>query len=337
MKRNLTGRIRSTAVSRGPQTHDRPRTSPDVNDEGSKSASEFRLGRWGAVLRRIGISCLLLLGLAAVHFFGFLSVMPQGIQRLVATTFGPEFSAVFVYYVALSLLFARLGTYSWAAATHWWTSRKELGQARQSPRHMRRYLRASRQNTMKIDWPIPILAPFFLAVLYADEAIAATSLALILLAFFVLCATTVPRAALAPIRFFKRIRNRRSTSHRLRAGVELYPLVVVALLAVSFYLGKARFERLANERPTPIHSSAYTGQAVVLAQTEKAMLVLEQCAAGTHRRYILVMGNSLVSEVMPHGSDKFKPLPGPTPPPRGPALNEASSSAKPLSDAACQA
>lgn len=236
--------------------------------------------------------------------------MPESIQRLVATSFAPEFSAIFIYYATLSLLAARLGTYACAAIAVSKTSWTECRQASHSMRQMRKYLRNAKRNFSILEWPIFILAPLLLAIIYADWKEAMIALIVISMGFILLSPIAIPQAALAPKRFFHRLFGRHPSLKQLRNNVNLLVLLAVALFAMSFYLGKARFELLAKEAPVSIQSGTYSGVGVILAQTDKATLVLERHKNGTHSRYIFFRDGFLVSETSPPNSELFEPLTG---------------------------
>lgn len=310
MGKNVSSRIRSTATRAwGVAQTTRLR---DIRIEGAGIWPE--VADWIAhilpFLRKVVVSLLLLSALVAVHFFGFLNSMPENIQRLVATSFAPEFSAIFMYYAALALLAARLGTYAVAAmvvSKKGWT---ECRQASKSKPLMRKYLRNAKQKFSILEWPIFVLAPFLLGFIYADWKESTIAFAVITLVFILLSPIAIPQATLAPKRYFKRLSERRPSLRHLRNNVNVLVLFAVALLAMSFYLGKARFGLLAKEAPVLIRSSMYSGVGIILAQTETATLVLERHKNCTHNRYIFFKDGFLTSETKPRNPELFRPLTG---------------------------
>jgi hypothetical protein len=293
-------------------------------------------------LRKLVVSVLLLSALSAVHFFGFVIAMPASIQRLVATSLAPEFSAVFIYHVALALLAARFATYAVAASSVSWKSWKDCRDAGKSTGDRRRFLREAKRKFSILEWPIFAISPFVLAIIYTDFWQTLITLMAIALIFVLLSPIAIPQAALAPKRFYKRLVSKHPTLKTLRKNINLLMLVAVALFATSFFLGKARYEHLATECVVPIRSKEYEGNGTILAQTEKATLVLEQDETRTHRRYIFFRDGFLVSDTTPHPSVVFegRPLGDPAasaPKAASSAADSAASSVAPSRALACRA
>ena len=260
-------------------------------------------------LRKAALVFLLLVALAAVHFLGFLRNMPEGIQRLVATSFALEFSATFMYYLALALLGARMGTYAFAAI---WVLRKLWWQrlrAKASWLSMLSYVRAARNTYAILDWPFFVLAPTLLAVLYADVRETVLTMVVVAVAFILVSSIVSPQTALAPNRFALRLRRGLSMNW-IFANINLVVLVAVVLVTLSYFFGKARFSRLAAAPASTIQSSSYSGEAVVLAQAGSTTLILERSEKGNHLRFILFREGFLVSETIPSGSHQFDPISG---------------------------
>ena len=262
-----------------------------------------------SILRTTAITLLLLIALAAVHFLGFLRSMPDGIQRLVASSFAVEFSRAFIYYLALAMLGARMGTYAFAALATSWKLWLQLRQAKGSWQSCLRYMRAAKRVHPILDWPVYVLAPLLLAVLYADLRDALFAFTCIAVALLLLAPIASPQATLAPKRFIARLWPNASL-RRVRSSVDLLLLLAVALVSISYYLGKARYARLAASPPATVQSPSYNGEAVVLAQSDSATLVLERSKTSSHLRFILFKEGLLVAETMPPDSHQFEPIRG---------------------------
>lgn len=261
------------------------------------------------ILRKTAVALMLVAALAAVHFLGFLRSMPEGIQRLVASSFALEFSATFIYYLALAMLGARMGTYAFAAV---WSLRKLWWQrlrAKRSWPSMLSYMRGAKSTYSILDWPVFVLAPVLLAVLYADIRETLIMLGGVAVALVLLAPIAAPQATLAPKRSAQRLLTDFSLK-RMRANINLIVLVAVVLVTLSYFFGKARYSRLAAAPTSTIQSSAYIGEAVVLAQSGSTTLALERSKTSSHIRFVLFREGFLVAETIPPGSHQFEPIRG---------------------------
>lgn len=315
MGQNLSSRLRSTATrtwGRAQAEAERLRKRFRGKVRGQVASMSAALGDWFdrtfPIIRKLVVIVLLLSALSAVHFFGFVSNLPPSIQRLVATSFAPKFSALFLYYGALALLGARFGTYIAAAmgvsVQGWWTGRL----AGKSTLGMRRYLRNAKKEFSILEWPIFVIAPGLLAFIYSDLEETLFALSAITGIFVLLAPIAIPQAALAPIRFLKRLCRKHHSIRRLRNNINLIVTLAVALFAMSYLLGQARYTRLASECPIFIQSDAYIGTGIILARTDDATLVLEHDPSRSHKRYIVVNDKFLASDTDPPGSELFESL-----------------------------
>ena len=103
---------------------------------------------------------------------------------------------------------------------------------------------------------------------------------------------------------------------------------------MSYFLGQARYTRLASECPIYIQTDAYAGTGTILAQTDDSTLVLEHDPSHSQKRYIIVNDKFLASDTDPPGSELFESLSqkGQSTPPK--AISSAAS-AVPLKAVAC--
>lgn len=201
---------------------------------------------WVSVIHTVVVALLLLSALAAVHFLGFLRSMPEGIQRLVATSFAVEFSATFLYYASLAVLGARMGTYASAAFLSSWTYWLQLLRVRKSPARLFAYLRGAKKAAPLLGWPVLALTPAMFAILYADVREAAYALAGVSLTLVMLTPIALPMLTLSPSRFLDGLKKDETAVVRWRSRSDLLLLLAVVFLALSYFLGKARFSHLVS-------------------------------------------------------------------------------------------
>jgi hypothetical protein len=271
-----------------------------------------KLGRYNvkfesfSLLQRTLLIVMLIAGIPAVHFLGFLRSMPDGIQRLAYTTFALEFTGTFLYYLGVALLGARIGTYAFAAFVtswvHWW----RIFRMRKSLSRMRNYLRRGREAHATVDWTVYLVAPFLLAFLYADIFETLIALIVVILALLLLTPLAAPQVALSPYRFVRRIFTRKASTKQLRSNFEVVIVLVVVLLALSYFFGQARFSHLIAAKNVSVKSPEYSGKAKLLAQSGESALLLEQSEVGNHVRYVYFQNDLLISETVPPDSNQFK-------------------------------
>lgn len=111
------------------------------------------------LIRKIALSLLLLTAIVSAHFFGFLRNMPEGIQRLVVSSFALDFSGTFAYYLALALLGARMGTYAFIGMISLPKMLLLRFRAKSSWQGMFIYVRAAKSTRPMLDWIVLGLSP----------------------------------------------------------------------------------------------------------------------------------------------------------------------------------
>lgn len=260
--------------------------------------------------RKIVIAGLMVLSVSASHFLGFLSSFPEGFQRLVATSFGVEFTGIFLYYVALASLGARLGAYIFFAIRAMPLIARRVRKIRIASGR-RRYLSSALRTRNAVEF-IPWLAfPIVLASLYATMTWLFTVLGCLVVAVLFVIPIRLPHLVLSPSRFWERLTSRRRVHFTLEYGGEALLLLASFFVALAFFLGQSRFARLAEADPTSFISQNYSGTAIILARTNDTTLVLEKSAESDDKRFLLIHKDFVASETMPAKSDRFKYLPAP--------------------------
>lgn len=284
----------------------------ELSRERATNAAKRLDWSWFPIWRRLVLGFVLLFSLSAAHFLGFLRSFPDGFQRLVATSFAVEFSGLFLYYVALAILAARLGSYFVMAGLTgpFFIVRRMV--AWRSPIRQRRYMRQALVARGSAEWLPWAVFPIILSWLYAEPIFVFKTMLWVLSALTLLLVFRAPHLCLSPSTFRQRMLDVKKPKVRFKvefAG-ELVLLVALCFVALAYFLGKSRYDRLAAAQPISLVTSSYSGNAVVLARANRNTLLLEKehVDGVTHRRFLYLEDGFIASETLPPASSSFKPI-----------------------------
>jgi hypothetical protein len=226
---------------------------------------------------------LALLSVVVTHYAGFLYKIPSVMISVAAVEFFPTFSALFAFYLAFSYATARVFGFllSQIAAISYISVGSivfRYGKFLKIKRYLKLYKdRMKEENNLYWVFVVLLFCLFF-SFAYVRAVTFEFS------GFFIFCVVVIFVAAvlktdilvISPMSIARRAVNKLRLKYR-REMLASYMFVLVGIvLALSYYTGVLRFERLQGEKAVEFKSSGFNGSIKILISNADAVLAIEE-------------------------------------------------------------
>ncbi|MDR8016016.1 hypothetical protein [Ectopseudomonas guguanensis] len=254
---------------------------------------------------------LALLSIVVTHYAGFLYKLPSAIVSVAAVEFFPAFSAIFIFYLTFCYATARVFGFLFsqlAVVGYIFVS----GMIYRYGRYVRvkKYLKAYKARSEEENnfYLISVAAMFlglFLIVYVRPVSFELSG-------FFIFCVVIIFISAILKtdvlvLRFgsvLRRLFNERRLKYR-REMIASYMFVVVGIfLALSYYAGTLRFERLEREKVVEYTSDNLVGDLKILISSKDAVLAIEDNEE--FFTYVYASGSAVIR--LPYKKQKVEPV-----------------------------
>ena len=257
----------------------------------------------------IGKAALAFLSLGTVHYVGFLMGVPLEILSIVSLKFMASFVATFTFYLTFCYLVAKVLSFAISqlyysvlaplAALTFAASRLLPNWLKKPARRMHRETNAAE----KLIYWVSFAFIFFFTLNFSYLKFHYSSVGKvtwvwaggIFAAAFLKCGILIrPKTQIKRVLDKKRIALRKSL-------VRDYSYLIAGLaLALSYYAGMLRFEKIATEKPVEFKGEKYQGQYHVLLSVEGAYLLV---GSGSAKKDFIYIDNAVVIR-LPIDSEK---------------------------------
>lgn len=234
------------------------------------------------VLKSAVKSGLALLSIMVTHYAGFLYKLPSAIVSVAAVEFFPTFSALFIFYLTFcyatarvfGFLFSQVGVVGYIFFS---SAVYRYGRYVRVKKYLKTYKARSEEESNFYLISVGIVFSLLFLIAYVRPVSFEFS------SFFIFCVavifiSAVLKTDILVLRFrsvVRRLINERRLKYR-REMIASYMFVVVGMfLALSYYAGVLRFERLERERAVEYASDYLVGDLKILMSNKDAVLAIE--------------------------------------------------------------
>ena len=235
------------------------------------------------VLKEFLRGVLALLSIVVTHYAGFLYKVPSVMISIAAVEFFPTFSALFAFYLAFSYATARVFGFllSQIAAISYISVGSIIfryGKFLKIKRYLKLY-KARLKEESDLYWMfVVLLFCFFFSFAYIRTVTFEFS------GFFIFCVVVILVAAIlktdilviSPVAIARRMVNKLRLKYRREMLASYMFVFVGVVLALSYYTGVLRFERLQGEEAVEVASGGFTGSVKILISNADGILAIEE-------------------------------------------------------------
>lgn len=246
-------------------------------------------------IKSLAKSLLVLLSLGTAHYIGFLIEIPFEILSIISLEFLASFVALFVFYLTLSYIISRV--FSFAASQAYYSASALLAGGtltlkKFSPSRLNKASITIHKETPlaeKISYWIfmTTLFPFVFNFTYLKLNTKETSqLIITIISAIVISAILKTGIILGLTRQIKRIIDKRRVALRRRLLLDYTYLIAGSALAISFYTGHLRYEKITHEERVYITHKHHTGWVRILMKSGNSYLLIDDLLEPATLTYI---------------------------------------------------
>lgn len=227
---------------------------------------------------------LALLSLGSAHYIGFLIEIPFEMLSLISLEFAASFIALFAFYLTLSYTVSKV--FSFALSQFYYSISALVASGVLAFRNARPKKPSSKLVKLHKDTPllekvsywlaISICFPFLFNFSYLRLNIEQTSQLIAVTFFSILVASILKTEILIrPKRQIRRILDKKRSALRRRLFRDYIYLAAGSAVALSFYTGYLRYEKIMHEERPYIEHKKYNGWAKILMKSGSSYLLVD--------------------------------------------------------------
>lgn len=243
----------------------------------------------------LGKALLAVSSMGTAHYTGFLTHTPFEILSIVSLEFLPSFVALFAFYISMCYLISRIFSFIFSQLHYSISSilaSSALALKRYFPKKLKNFsIHLHKSTPLGEKWIyigfITFSAPSLFNMIYLKFDQSEISQTVWLALITLITASIVKSGILArPRRQIKRIIDKRRVQLRNRLTRDYIYILAGSALALSFYTGTLRYEKVLNDQPVFIEHKNYKNWAKILIKSGNSYLLVDDSTEPKTFKYL---------------------------------------------------